>query len=508
VIRWELELRARDISFLSTLRDDVTRWRPGPARDRWLATIASVAELGERFGAEPEAGARRAIVGELQSRIESVGVGRRAPDRMLYSAKNPINENCHLDGAVTIGARAVDAMLAQTAPWIELYRDATALAAMRAYHSIHELVAAAPRRNGRLDYSTLARVAKQRGHSIVDDTLHERVATETFTEIKRELSELLGRRADAPEWQLTAEDCTFLRRRHQLASFEEVTYPSADLQVAASSIEDAEAGRVEWLVAELHHGLIPVQHATYWCCPDKPALHAALAEVVDHRPTLARDAGSHSGVHGSFEPAMWALPRTTYVGVACPKQGWHVRAPADTEVIVDEARCDIRLQAAGEDLGSLVRTPRLLAGLHPFFPFERAPHAPRLKLGDVIVQRRSWHLESSALDPQRPGGVSAAFVVAIERARADRGIPRWVFVRPLPGTLATGPQTRDKDNKPIYIDLESVVFLDILERRLRQYGTLLVSEMLPTPQQLFARVPGGKLSFELRTSILPGQRKT
>jgi hypothetical protein len=191
------------------------------------------------------------------------------------------------------------------------------------------------------------------------------------------------------------------------------------------------------------------------------------------------------------------------VGTGRPKPGWRAVRPADAEVVVDEERCDVRLRApgSGEDLGSLVRTIRLLTGLHPFFPLERAPHTPRLRVGDVVVQRRSWHVGSAALGEPRPAGVSAAFVAAVERERAARGIPRRVFARPAPGVLrAASFSARDKDTKPLYLDLESVVFLDLLERRLRKYGTLVFTEMLPTPDQLPWIQPEGRFTFELQTT--------
>jgi len=164
----------------------------------------------------------------------------------------------------------------------------------------------------------------------------------------------------------------------------------------------------------------------------------------------------------------------------------------------------MRLRApGGDDLGSIVRNVRLLAGLHPFFPLELEPHQPRLSVGDVIVQRRAWSVESSAIG-DRPGGVSAAFVAAIERERAARDIPRWVFVRPAPGALRAGAWFgRDKDSKPLYIDLESIVFLDLLERRLRKYGTLIFTEMVPTPDELVWKLPDGRYTFELRTNLVP-----
>ena len=150
----------------------------------------------------------------------------------------------------------------------------------------------------------------------------------------------------------------------------------------------------------------------------------------------------------------------------------------------------------------MIRTVRLLSGLHPFFPFERDGHAPRLRAGNVVVQRQSWHVQSAAIG-ERPHGVSAAFISRVERERAERGIPRRVYVRPVPGRLTGTWAARDKDNKPIYVDLESVMFLDILERRLRKYGALVFTEMSPTPEQLLWRLPSGAFTFELRTNVVP-----
>jgi hypothetical protein len=194
------------------------------------------------------------------------------------------------------------------------------------------------------------------------------------------------------------------------------------------------------------------------------------------------------------------------VGRGRPKPGWRTVRPADAEVIVDEAARDIRLRApgTGEDLGSLVRSFRLLMGMHPFFPFERAPHAPRLRLGDTVVQRRTWHVTSAELGEPRPIGLSPAFLTGIERIRRDRGVARWVFARPSAGSHRTyDVLARDKDLKPVYLDLESTLFLEILERRLRKYGELVLAEMLPAPDQLVWPEQDGRVVFELRTSVVP-----
>ena len=62
---------------------------------------------------------------------------------------------------------------------------------------------------------------------------------------------------------------------------------------------------------------------------------------------------------------------------------------------------------------------------------------------------------------------------------------------------------RDKYTKPIYIDLESYIFLEIFYRWLSKAGELEVTEMLPDPDHLLWREADGRRTFELRTQIVP-----
>lgn len=502
VIIWRLEIYARDAEPLASLLADIGSWRTEATRERWQARFAPLPPIVARFAADPSAASRREILAELRAVLEQLGIAERDRTRTLYAATNPINENCLVEGVFTIGAEASERLIDDAWPWFELWRDSIALGVDRVYRRMHELVRVAPRRNGSLTYSSLARAARSQEVDIERDMLQHTIARATWDEIKRELSALVATRPDAPEWELTADECLFLRRRHDLPPAGELALPSLDLLVAAASPADAEAGRMQWVIGEAHIALVQLQHSMYWCCPDKPALHAAIRAGIEHGRVAARDAGNGAPVHVSPEAMIDAL-EVAYVGSARPKPSWKVVRPADAEVVVDEARRDIRLRSpAGEDLGSLVRVPPIGMGMHPFFPFEHAPHAPRLRLGNVVVQRRAWDLDSTALDDTRPPGVSAAFLTALERVRAARGIPRWVYARPRHGALGGSYASRDKDNKPICLDLESLVSLDILERRLRKYTGMIVTEMLPTPEQLVWQTSEGRFMFELRTNLI------
>jgi hypothetical protein len=94
---------------------------------------------------------------------------------------------------------------------------------------------------------------------------------------------------------------------------------------------------------------------------------------------------------------------------------------------------------------------------------------------------------------------------AITRAlRQEKGWPRHIYIRPSEQALRrSGAEGRDKDTKPVYIDLESYLFLEIFSRWLTKAGELEITEMLPDPDHLLWQEEEGRRTFELRTQIVP-----
>jgi hypothetical protein len=88
--------------------------------------------------------------------------------------------------------------------------------------------------------------------------------------------------------------------------------------------------------------------------------------------------------------------------------------------------------------------------------------------------------------------------------RATRDLPRFVYIRPTEQALRrSGAEGRDKDTKPVFIDLESYLFLEIFQRWLTKSGEIEVTEMLPDPDHLCWQEADGRRTFELRTLIVP-----
>jgi len=319
------------------------------------------------------------------------------------------------------------------------------------------------------------------------------------------MRERLAPHAHDEEYNLTAEDCQFVRQKFTYPAFDEYTYPSADLQIAAESMEAVAQGRYDWIISELHPPVALLHHGVYWSCPDKSSLNNAFARSAGGKPNFhfgffAADFTAHTAVR-LFD----AVPDLSYF--VAPQRGgakWQTVRPADAEVFVDRQTGDVCLREAGSQryLGSFSRNWVIPLGFHPF-QFTGGPHTPRLRCGRAIVQRQAWTITRQEL-PGDYTGISRDLVLGIEELRSRRNLPRYVYVRPTEQALRrSGAEGRDKDTKPVYIDFESYLFQEVFYRWLVKAGELEVTEMLPSPDQLLWDEADGRHTFELRTLIVP-----
>jgi len=332
------------------------------------------------------------------------------------------------------------------------------------------------------------------------------LAVMAFQEVTAAFRTRLQPHVDLSEYQLRPEDCHVVRDNFDYPKFDEYTYPSADLQLAATSTEAIERGDYQWILAELHPPIAMLHHCMYWSCPDKETLSRALASTTFRRPNFhfgffAADFTAHTTVR-LFD----ALPElSNFVAPQRANPNWRKIPPTDAEVYIDETTGDVCVRKIDnhEHLGSFARAWLIPLGFHPF-QFGVAPHTPRLRCGKVIVQRRSWTVRAEELIPGNYTGVSCNLVLAIAKLRAERNLPRFVYIRPTEQALRrSGAEGRDKDTKPVFVDLESYLFLEIFYRWLVKAGEIEVTEMLPDPEHLLWKEPDGRHSFELRTLVVP-----
>jgi len=487
------------------LLEDVINWLPSPARDKWLSILQRLIELSSKFVASTDIEDRQWILEETQTSLQSIGAKPKQGDRFLYAASNPIGEECFRECHFEINESLIDEVTVQAEPWIDLWRDSYAFIASRVGAGLRGIMEKAGAKSGVMALPAFLQACETAKLPLTGPGLVA-LAVMAFQEVKAAFRKRLQPHVGLSEYQLTPEDCHVVRDNFDYPKFDEYTYPSADLQLAATSTEAIERGDYQWILAELHPPIAMLHHCMYWSCPDKETLSRALASTTFRRPNFhfgffAADFTAHTTVR-LFD----ALPElSNFVAPQRANPNWRKIPPTDAEVYIDETTGDVCVRKIDnhEHLGSFARAWVIPLGFHPF-QFGMAPHTPRLRCGKVIVQRRSWTVKADDLIPGNYTGVSNQLVVAVEKLRAERDLPRFVYIRPTEQALRrSGAEGRDKDTKPVFVDLESYLFLEIFHRWLIKAGEIEVTEMLPDPQHLFWKESDGRHSFELRTLIVP-----
>jgi hypothetical protein len=496
----KLAVPALDPRAFDTLVDDVRSWPESDSRTRWLAVLETLASLPDQFLSASDSAQRAAVMDEARERFRQLGAARTTTQRALYAATNPIVEECARDCRFVLPQKCADELTRDAERWIDLWRDCYALVAHRVSTTLRRLLPGdeptslpeflARAEANKMPLTSIGMVAP---------------AAIAFAEIKAAFRAMIAERATAAEIQLTTDDCHFVRRNFQYPKFDEFTYPSADLQISAESIAAVNAGNYDWLISEFHPPVAVLHHAFYWSCPEPAALAREIERATGGAPAFhygffAADFTAHTVVR-----QMDALPRTTFAAPQRAKPEWKRVDPADAEVFVDEPTGDVRVRVknTGELLGSFARSWIIPLGFHPF-SFGGLAHTPRLRCGKVIVQRRAWTVKLEELGSDKFSGISADLVRAVDRLRAVRDLPRYVYIRPTENALRrSGAEGRDKDTKPIFLDLESYLFVEIFYRWLAKAGEIEVTEMLPDPEHLLWPERDGRRTFELRTLIVP-----
>ena len=495
-----LEVPALEPFAFQILREDIAAWNEGPARERWLPLADSLIKFSADFSGTTEPNQRQQISSAARAQLSQLGAERKPGQRSLYAAVNPIAEECFRDCEFEINETMLDEVVTDAEPWIDFWRDNYAFVASRVAAGLR-LVLDKVGKNA-LPLPAFLHACETARLPLAGPGLVG-LAVMAFQEIKAAFRERLKPHAHLSEYELTVADCHFVRENFSYQKFDEFTFPSADLQLAAKSLDAISRGEYRWIVSELHPAAATLHHCMYWSCPDHAALSRALQSSTSGKPFFhfgffAADFTAHTTVR-IFD----ALPEQAIF--ASPQRGnprWHSVSPAQAEVFIAEDG-DVALRASGQYLGSFARNWIIPLGFHPF-QFGLAPQTPRLRCGRVIVQRRSWTVSSEEMGGGNFSGLSPELVLAVERLRAAKDWPRFVYIRPTEQALRrSGAEGRDKDTKPVFIDLESYLFLEIFHRWLSKAGELEITEMLPAPDDLWWQEADGRRTFELRTLMVP-----
>jgi len=281
-----------------------------------------------------------------------------------------------------------------------------------------------------------------------------------------------------------------------------VRYFCPDLMLAAQDAEAIRRGELQYVLGEVHagkntlcHAALVEQHpnrhdlveATQW------DLAASCFKILSSQASETTTVRTSDGV---LRPADHFLA-TTPDAVAPSGYDSHPiselmlnEGDAGTEVLsLADGRCFHILEAFSDLLFGFVMNKA------SWVPPLR--HVPRVLIDKLVIHRETWRFRRNELEFAAEKDEAARFL-ATRRWMKSHGLPQKAFVK---STLEV---------KPFYVDMESPVLVEILCRAIRRMnpstgegGELILSEMLPGPQQLWLReAAGASYTSELRFAIV------
>ncbi|GIF05443.1 lantibiotic dehydratase [Actinoplanes siamensis] len=467
VLLADVEPASTRLQPLDELRDWLRRSAP---ESPWPAALDELAEDVSGYARAGDEPAKTAALDTLERRFTALtgaparrGAGRMYADRMV------VYEECRGDGALTVAADVAERWCRQLAP----YLDACAEYGRRRRNAVRDLAARVlADASGRLPFLVFA------------DRLAEAAGAGGLAAHRAPVA---GFEAD---WQRLVTEATRdgMARLdpHAVAtlagSARGARFVSPDLLLGMRA--DGEFA----VVGELH------PYAYAW---GSQALFAPEPDGMYRE--FAADLGPWDGPRRIAT----VIRRRQHKGIvsdAFPGRFVEVTGVATR----DRARCvaaadlEVRLQSDGPSLFDPVRPLTLYVSEddHPHLQaFSAVPvvapryrggtAAPRVLVGDVVVQRARWWLGAAALRELVDARSAGARTVAAALLRARTGLPRWVFVK-APG-----------EPKPVCVDLDGSVAVDVLAGlaapvcRAPDAAELLVEEMCPAPEALWLRRDDG-----------------
>ena len=478
------------------LRRTLERIRDPAVRKRTIASLAEL-ETGKAAvgAARGDPAALDAAMADLEARFQRV-TGRE-PTRKAgktYAGRTIVYEDCRRDVDVALGPelrRRLGPPLSLVLRGASWYVHAVG---SRFAEYLEELFAKV---HSQSDSSTVGfdslimrnRDAWKAGNAIVGDVLQEH---------QRRWMSVIGFEEDVRSIQLSAADihdrvCALFPESP--SPWPQARYHNPDLMIAAEGAEDIRAGRFQFVLGELHAGHNPLAQPWYNLLHPNPE---DITRFVDHdlqRPLvltvtarqfvgtrMSRDSLSPRDFHITTDDAPSWRPKEQVIPVS--------------DMVVEKSDCGLVVRSRdGARRFHVAEFFRIILGptsTRQFSMFPAATHRPRITLDQLVLSREQWRFPCGEVPFAALRSTEERFIGA-RRWTRTHGIPRWMFARV------------SFEMKPVYVDFESPVSVDVLAKFLRRGAKessemlVTVTEMLPTPRQCWLTDAEGKrYTSELR----------
>lgn len=261
----------------------------------------------------------------------------------------------------------------------------------------------------------------------------------------------------------------------------EARYHSPDILIAAPGVEGIRRGQYLAVLGEIHPSVNTLLN------PVTMSLHPNPKELVQAResdlyPLLSTLASKDCRGTRAFPTS--GSPRDMDIELG-PALSWlsrnHVLAAG--AFVVEEANGRLEVRARNTqlrfDLVEFLQTQLRDAVMTCFTLFSPRSHLPRVTLDRLVVCRETWRFNPRDL-------LFASFKTPLDRFVGARrwakayGLPRFLFAR-IP-----------EEVKPVYVDLKSSLYVEILAKLVRRASWVSLTEMLPAIEECWLMDSAGR----------------
>jgi len=266
---------------------------------------------------------------------------------------------------------------------------------------------------------------------------------------------------------------------------------SPDLMIAAAGPDAITRGDYLIVVSELHTGFNTVAEPLFVKQHPRPdELIAARAADID-RVCIA-PVWSKAVTRGDYYSLS---PRDLDLEVGDTRSARpRAQVVATAELVIEErdGALEIRTRDGARqfDVIAFLEHHLIAESFSAFSPVAPAPWTPRVTVDGVVFARETWRVAPAELGWPVLEDAAARFVAARRWARS-LGMPRWVFIKTA------------EEVKPVYVDFDSTVYVEVLAKQLRGASAASLSEMLPAPQDVWVvDAAGARYTAELRVAAV------
>lgn len=468
---------------LEVLISTVQAWPKIPPRQHWLTLLETFAQSCSRF-ASAKLEERQSILTSVEERFVAIvgGEARRGQGKM-FQDRSLLYEEClgNID-EFHLAHKHYRTIIASLRPLAHLcasYSEALWLDLHTAAGALFEKLSPS---GSPLPLTTFVNAWR---------THYPTLPSANADAIRQKLHDLVASQCDEHVCSLRDADLAAL-----YTAIEHHIVFSPDILLAATHESALAKGDFRVILGEIHHGIQPVGWMLLFA-DDPQAWQDAIMACLPHPTEHMRPANLLLGRRMKTAPPEFPGPSVQASAFSERAHQYDL-----SSLYVERRNGQLRVGPIDERESLLFYPPSygvpeaLYAPFAAFsYPLVRAVpvqlegHTPRIEIGDVIYQRERWDLATTAVPGLPKQGASFDLLLAFAAFRQRFGMPERVFVR-----TPTEP-------KPVYIDFQNALALELLVHLASQSDTIIFVEMCPDADELWLHDENGRYCSEFRTVL-------